>query len=88
LRHVPQAIVRLLHGGDVIDSYRVQWQSFADAIRNTTPIKPGLEDGRTALQIALAAAQSARSGRSVRVDEATDPIVSLTAVSPGASTVG
>jgi len=88
LRNVPQAIARLLDGGDIIDSYRSQWQSFVDAVRNNAPIKPDLEDGRSALQIALAAAQSARGGRSVRVDEATDPIVSLAAIAPGISSVG
>jgi len=75
LRNVPQAIVRLLYGSDITDSYRTQWQSFVEAIQNNIPIKPRLEDGRSALQIALAAAQSARSGRSVRVDEATDRFI-------------
>jgi predicted dehydrogenase len=88
LRNVPQAIARLLDGGDVIDSYRAQWQSFVDAIRNDVSITPGLQDGRSALQIALAAAESARTGRSVRVDEATDLGVSLTAAAPGVSTAG
>jgi myo-inositol 2-dehydrogenase/D-chiro-inositol 1-dehydrogenase len=87
LRSVPQAIPRLLDGGDIIDSYRRQWQSFVDAIRNNTPIEPALEDGRSALRIALAAAQSARTGRAVRVNEATDESVSFTALSPGMSTV-
>ena len=82
LRNVPQAIARLLDGGDVIDSYRAQWQSFVDAIRNDMPIKPGFEDGRSALQIALAAMESARTGRSVRVAEAADAVVPLAAAGP------
>lgn len=88
LRNVPQAIARLLDGGDIVDSYRGQWQSFVDAVRNNTPIEPGLADGRSALQIALAAAQSARTGRAVTVDQATDASVSFTAVAPGIGSVG
>ncbi len=82
LRNVPQAIARLLDGGDVIDSYRTQWQSFVDAIRNDMPIKPSFEEGRSALQIALAAMESARTGRSVRVAEAGDAVVPLAEAGP------
>jgi myo-inositol 2-dehydrogenase/D-chiro-inositol 1-dehydrogenase len=88
LRNVPQAVARLLDGGDVIASYRAQWQYFVDAIRNGVPIKPSFEDGRSALQIALAAVQSARTGRSVRVAEAADSIGPLAAAAPGISTGG
>ena len=88
LRNVPQAIARLLDGGDIIDSYRGQWQAFVDAVRNNIPIKPGLADGRSALQIAFAAAQSARTGRRSEWMKQADATASLTAITPSISTVG
>ena len=88
LRNVPQAFGRLLDGGDIIASYRAQWQHFADAIRNGAPIEPGFEAGRSALQIALAAEKSARDGRPVRIAEAAGAIASLAATAPGTGTIG
>ncbi|HEV2978370.1 MAG TPA: Gfo/Idh/MocA family oxidoreductase [Casimicrobiaceae bacterium] len=88
LRNVPQAFARLLDGGDVIVSYRAQWQHIVDAIRSGAPIKPSLEEGRSALQIALAAAQSARSGRPVRVAQAAGAIAPLATAAPGTSAAG
>jgi myo-inositol 2-dehydrogenase/D-chiro-inositol 1-dehydrogenase len=88
LRNVPQAFARLLDGGDIIASYRAQWQHFVDAIRSGAPITPGFEEGRSALQIAVAAAQSVRTGRAVGVAQAEGVIASLATVPPGTSRVG
>jgi len=88
LRNVPQAFARLLDGGDIIGSYRAQWQHFVDSIRSGAPIKPGFEDGHSALKIAVAAVQSARSGRPVSVAQAAGVIAPFARVPPGTGNVG
>jgi predicted dehydrogenase len=54
-------------GGVYLESYRSQWQHFAAAILTGHPPAPTARDGRRALAIALAAAESADRGRAVRV---------------------
>jgi len=88
LRNTPQTFARLLDGGDVIASYRAQWQHFAHAIHRGTTVKPGLAEGRSALQIALAAVQSAHTGRRIRVAQAADAIAPLATATPGTRIVG
>ena len=67
LRALPRGILGLRYDGDFVDSYRAEWRHFVDAIRNDTPIESTLEDGRSALQAALAAVKSLRTGTSVKV---------------------
>ena len=88
LRNVPQSFARLFDGGDIIASYRAQWQHFVDAIRNGAPIKASFEEGRSALQIALAAVQSASNGQPVRLAQAAGTTAPLAAAAPDTSTVG
>ncbi len=52
-------------GGPYAASYRGQWRGFARAIRGGLKPEATLEDGRSALEVALAAIESARSGRLV-----------------------
>ena len=61
-----QAIPSLRRGGDFQDSFRSLWRHFADCIRDDRQPDCSLLDGQRAVQIAIAAAQSARSGQSVR----------------------
>ena len=57
-------------GGDMLGSYAAEWRDLARAIRAGTPADPGLEDGRRALAILLAAKESlAGGGAPVRVPE-------------------
>lgn len=51
------------------DSYVGELSAFVDAVRAGTPATVSGEDARAALAIALAAAESVRSRRSVRIDE-------------------
>jgi predicted dehydrogenase len=88
LRNTPQTFARLLDGGDVIASYRAQWQHFAHAIRSGTTVKPDLAEGRTALQIALAAVQSAHAGHPIRVAQAADAIARLATATRDTRIVG
>jgi myo-inositol 2-dehydrogenase / D-chiro-inositol 1-dehydrogenase len=50
-------------------AYVAELAAFADAVRGATPAPVGGEDARAALAIALAAAESVRSGRPVRTSE-------------------
>ena len=67
LRALPTGILGLRYDGDFVDSYRAQWRHFIDAIRNDTPLDSTLEDGRSALQAALAAVKSLTTGTLVKV---------------------
>lgn len=51
------------------DAYVAELAAFVDAIRDATPPPVGGEDARAALAIALAAAESVRAGRPVRIEE-------------------
>ena len=63
-RQLPDAARAARTRGDYLDSYRVHWTDFLDAIR-AGRTQNSLEDGRKALEIALAAAEA--TGRTVRV---------------------
>jgi myo-inositol 2-dehydrogenase/D-chiro-inositol 1-dehydrogenase len=51
------------------DAYTAELAAFVDAVRTRTPAPVTGEDARAALSIALAAAESVRSGRPVRVGQ-------------------
>ena len=67
LKELPRGFLRMWQGGDFIASYQAEWQHFIAAIQHDAPVECTLEDGRCALQVALAAIESASLGQSVRV---------------------
>ena len=67
LRLLPPALWNLRQGGDFKTSYRTQPEHVLDAIRTNGPVGCTPEEGRPALQTALAAVESAATGRPVRV---------------------
>ncbi|MGH7824567.1 MAG: Gfo/Idh/MocA family oxidoreductase [Candidatus Binatia bacterium] len=67
LRAFPLGVSGLRYGGDFVDSYRTEWRHFIDAIRTNTPVESTLEDGRSALQVALAVVKSISTGQPVKV---------------------
>jgi predicted dehydrogenase len=69
LKELPQGLLRVRRGGDLIDAYRVGWQHCVDAIRQATSPECTLEDGRRALQVVLAAKESMELGRPVKVSQ-------------------
>jgi myo-inositol 2-dehydrogenase / D-chiro-inositol 1-dehydrogenase len=71
LTDLPRALFELRRGGDFVASYRVGWKHFVDCIRQDRPPQRTLEDGRSALQAALAAAESASAGKSVPLSPTT-----------------
>ena len=48
-------------------SYKAEWRHFVDSIQNDTPVECTLEDGRRALQVVLAAVESASKRQPVEV---------------------
>jgi myo-inositol 2-dehydrogenase/D-chiro-inositol 1-dehydrogenase len=62
LKELPQAITNIRRGGDYNASFRAQRRHFIDAIQQDTSPECTLEGGRKALQIALAAVESASVG--------------------------
>jgi predicted dehydrogenase len=69
LRALPRVLAQARRGGDYVNSYAEEWRHFADAVRGHAEVTATLEDGRRALEIALAATESTRTGRAVRLDE-------------------
>ena len=75
LKELPQGALRMRQGGDFIASYRAEWRHFIDCIQQDTPTESTLEDGRRALQVALAAVESASLRKAVRVTRASETAV-------------
>ena len=71
IRALPRLLAQARTGGDYVNSYAEEWRHFAEAVRGRARVGATLEDGRRALEIALAAAESARTGRAVMIDEGT-----------------
>lgn len=69
LRALPRVVAQARNGGDYVNTYAEEWRHFADALRGRAKVSATLEDGRCALEIALAAAESTRTGRAVKLDE-------------------
>ncbi len=65
VRRLPAALPNLRYGGDFMASYRSEWQAFIDCIRQDHSPPATLSDGRRALQITLAALESAATNRPV-----------------------
>jgi len=74
-KELPLGLRQARLGGDYETSYRAMWQHFLDAIHDDTPVGCTLEDGRRSLQIALAAVESASTGKTVYVADAPRSLV-------------
>jgi predicted dehydrogenase len=69
LRALPVVLAQALRGGDYVNSYAEEWRHFAEVLRGRAEVCATLEDGRRALEIALAAHESSRTGRALKIDE-------------------
>jgi predicted dehydrogenase len=70
LKELPRALLRSGGMNDYYASFAAQWQHFVDCVRRGIPPESTLVDGRRALEVMLAAAQSASLGQQVKVTEA------------------
>lgn len=70
IKELPRGVVSATRGGGFAESYRDQWRHFVDCVRRGEPVMCTLEDGKRAVQAALACIASAQSGRLVRVADA------------------
>lgn len=66
-RSLPAAVRGLTTGGDYVATYEREWRRFCNTLLRAHPSAATLEDGRAAARIAIAAAESATAGRSVRL---------------------
>lgn len=62
---LPRLVPTLRKGGDFVASYDAEWRHFLDCVREGRAPDCTLEDGRRAVEAALAAVESVRSGRVV-----------------------
>ena len=70
LRELPRGLRMIRQGGEYGVTYRREWELFLDAIRNDRFVECTLEDGRKALEIALAAVASTVAGRTTATADA------------------
>jgi myo-inositol 2-dehydrogenase/D-chiro-inositol 1-dehydrogenase len=70
LKEFPRGLREMSRGGDYMDSYRAHWGHFLEVVRGRTPPGATLEDGRRALEVVLAAAESASTGQPVAIGKA------------------
>jgi myo-inositol 2-dehydrogenase/D-chiro-inositol 1-dehydrogenase len=73
-RHIPRAASHFRRGGDYYASFIEQWRHFASSIRERAALECTLDDGRRALEVALAAAESSSTGQPVRIGQASGRI--------------
>ncbi|MGD9347445.1 MAG: Gfo/Idh/MocA family oxidoreductase [Candidatus Aminicenantes bacterium] len=67
---LPAGMSQARRGGDYNASFEDMWDHFIDCIIHDMPVGCTLEDGRKALQIALAALESVSTGKTVYVADA------------------
>jgi predicted dehydrogenase len=67
LRELPAALAVARRGGDFLESYRLEWAHFLRAVRGEETLESTLDDGVRALELLLAAGESARTGRTVKL---------------------
>lgn len=70
LLNLPGMIRQARLGGDYVTSYADEWRHFAEVVANAAPVEASVEDGRRALEIALAALESDATKRAVKLESA------------------
>ena len=66
-KELPRALSTLQQGGEWHQSYVEEWGHFVASVRMGQRVECGLEDGRRALAIVLAAMESAATGHTISV---------------------
>ena len=67
VQELPRAIRTFRQGGEWHQSYVEEWRHFVASVRTGQPVECGIEDGRRALAIALAAMESAAIGKTITI---------------------
>jgi len=67
LTSLPRALPNLRRGGDFAAAYLHLWEHFADCVRDGVAPECTLEDGKHAVQVAVAALESIKSGRPISI---------------------
>ncbi len=66
---LPKAIATNRQGGEWSQTYIEEWRHFVGSIRAGLPVECGLEDGRRALAVALAAMESAATVKAMTIEK-------------------
>jgi predicted dehydrogenase len=69
VKELPRAISTMREGGEWHQTYVEEWRHFVALIRTGLPVECGLEDGRRALVVALAALESVATGHAVTIEK-------------------
>lgn len=64
---LPKAIATNRQGGEWLQSYIEEWRYFVGSIQTGVPVESSLEDGRRVLAVALAAMESAATGKAMTI---------------------
>lgn len=67
MKELPRGIRTARQGGEWHQSYVEEWCHLVSSVRTGRPVECGLEDGRRALAIALAAMESAATGKTITI---------------------
>ncbi|MCC2642047.1 MAG: oxidoreductase domain protein [Nitrospira sp.] len=65
---LPTAFAAARNGGMIFATYDEQWRHFYDCIRSDAPINCTIDDGRRAVELAVAAVESSATGRPVTMN--------------------
>ena len=84
LQELPRGVARMRSLGDYGESYRGEWMHFLDCVREGRNPECSWTDGRRALEVVLAAAESERTGVPVRLNVAPAALAEVAGASPGA----
>lgn len=69
MKELPRGIRTSRQGGEWRQSYVEEWRHFVASVQTGRPVECGLEDGRRALAIALAAMESAATGKTIVIEK-------------------
>jgi myo-inositol 2-dehydrogenase / D-chiro-inositol 1-dehydrogenase len=66
---LPRTINRIRLGGEIFASYDAQWRHFLDCIQTGAPVACSVEDGKRAVELAVAATESVLTGQSINLKQ-------------------
>lgn len=68
-RALPRILSGIRLGGEIFASYDAQWRHFLDCIQSGAPVACSVEDGKRAVELAVAATESLLTGQSVSLKQ-------------------
>jgi myo-inositol 2-dehydrogenase / D-chiro-inositol 1-dehydrogenase len=66
---LPRILSRIRLGGEIFASYDAQWRHFLDCVQSGAPVACSLQDGKRAVELAVAATESLLTGQSISLKQ-------------------